>query len=148
VRLAAARPDVEFVIIGSGTGVPALVAAAMRNVHLLGPRPYALLPAYLQHARAGLLPLNDHPANAGRSPMKLYEYAAAGIPVLASRTEDLARRAPAFVRFFDPHDPAATLDSVLRDPPKPDPGEVATHDWSRIAEHVLVTAMADATGSD
>ena len=148
LRLAAARPAVEFVIIGSGSGAPALTAAALRNVRLLGPRPYALLPAYLQHAQAGLLPLNDHPANAGRSPMKLYEYAAAGIPVLASRTEDLARRAAAFVRFVDPHDPAATLDSVLRDPPRPDPGDVATHDWSRIAERVLATAMAKATGSD
>jgi glycosyltransferase involved in cell wall biosynthesis len=143
VRLAAARPDVEFVIIGSGIGASALAGAGLRNVRLLGPRPYALLPAYLQHAQAGLLPLNDHPANAGRSPMKLYEYAAAGLPVAATRTEDLARRAPAFVRFFDPHDPAATLDSVLRDPPRPDPAEVATHDWSRIAERVLAAVSAE-----
>ena len=91
VRLAKARPAVEFVIIGSGNGTSAMAAPALRNIRLLGPRPYALLPAYLQHAHAGLLPLNDHPANAGRSPMKLYEYAAAGIPVLATRTEDLAR---------------------------------------------------------
>jgi glycosyltransferase involved in cell wall biosynthesis len=148
VRLAAERPAVEFVIIGSGTGAPALAAAAPRNLRLLGPRSYAVLPAYLQHAQAGLLPLNGHPANAGRSPMKLYEYAAAGIPVLATRTEDLTRRAPAFLRFFDPHDPAATLDSVLRNPPRPDPAEVARHDWSHIAVRVLSTAMAEATGSN
>jgi glycosyltransferase involved in cell wall biosynthesis len=142
VRLAKARPAVEFVIIGSGTGTATLAAAALRNIRLLGPRPYALLPAYLQHARAGLLPLNGHPANAGRSPMKLYEYAAAGIPVLATRTEDLARRAPAFVRFLDPNAPEASLDSMLQAPPRPDAGEVATHDWSRIAEVVLATTLA------
>ena len=143
VRLAKARPAVEFVIIGSGNGTSAMAAPALRNIRLLGPRPYALLPAYLQHAHAGLLPLNDHPANAGRSPMKLYEYAAAGIPVLATRTEDLARRAPPFVRFFDPLNPEATLDNLLFEPSQPDASEVATHDWSRIAAQVLATALAD-----
>ena len=143
VRLARARPAVEFVIIGSGTGTSPMAAAELRNLRLLGPRPYALLPAYLQHAQAGLLPLNDHPANAGRSPMKLYEYAAAGIPVLATRTEDLARRAPQFVRFFDPHAPEATLDTMLQASPRPDAREVAAHDWSRIAKEVLATALAE-----
>ena len=122
---------------------PPECAAELRNLRLLGPRPYALLPAYLQHAQAGLLPLNDHPANAGRSPMKLYEYAAAGIPVLATRTEDLARRAPQFVRFFDPHAPEATLDTMLQASPRPDAREVAAHDWSRIAKEVLATALAE-----
>ena len=143
IRLAKARPDIEFVIIGSGTDSHLLAVPELHNLRWLGTRPYALLPAYLQHADVGLLPLSDHPANAGRSPMKLYEYAAAGLPVLATRTQDLARRAPSFVRFIDPREPELALDSLLREQWVPDPDEVAEHDWSRIAANVLATARRD-----
>jgi len=143
VRLAKARPEIEFVIIGSGTDSHSLAAPDLQNLRWLGTRPYAQLPAYLQHANVGLLPLNDHPANAGRSPMKLYEYAAAGLSVLATRTQELARRAPSFVRFIDPREPELALDSLLHEQLAPDPDEVAEHDWSRIAEHVLATARRD-----
>jgi glycosyltransferase involved in cell wall biosynthesis len=147
IRLARTRPDIDFVIIGSGPGSAAIAASALRNLRLLGPRPYALLPGYLQHARAGLLPLNDHPANAGRSPMKLYEYAAAGLPVLATRTPELERRTLPFVRFLDPRAPELTLDGLLQDPPLPEPEDLAMHDWSRIARHVLATAQGFGSNS-
>jgi glycosyltransferase involved in cell wall biosynthesis len=148
MRLAAARPDIEFVIIGSGSHIAALAASPLRNMRLLGARPYASLPGYLQHATVALLPLNDHPANAGRSPMKLYEYAAAGLPVLATRTDELARRATSFVRFIDPGEPERSLDALLSERPVPDPAEVVAHDWSRIAARVLAAALTDARGCD
>jgi glycosyltransferase involved in cell wall biosynthesis len=146
MRLARTRPDIDFVIIGSGTAGTAMAASPLRNLRLLGPRPYSLLPGYLQHAHAGLLPLNDHPANAGRSPMKLYEYAAAGLPVLATRTPVLERSTIPFVRVIDPRAPERTLDALLRDRPLPDSEDLAMHDWSRIADRVLATALADAAG--
>jgi glycosyltransferase involved in cell wall biosynthesis len=146
-RLARARPAIEFVVIGSGTRAAEISATSLPNLRFLGARPYALLPAYLQHAALGVLPLNDHPANAGRSPMKLYEYAAAGLPILATRTPELARRALRFVRFFDLEAPEVSLDRVLWENPTPDPRDVAAHDWSRIAERVLATATTNATGN-
>jgi glycosyltransferase involved in cell wall biosynthesis len=148
MRLAAARPAIEFVIIGSGTHTAALEASPLPNVRLLGARPYASLPGYLQHANVALLPLNDHPANAGRSPMKLYEYGAAGLPVLATRTEELARREVPFVRFIDLEDPERSLDALLAEQPLPDPAQIAAHDWSRIAARVLGAALTDAGGCD
>jgi len=147
MRLARARPDIEFIIIGGGTGGAAIATSPLRNLRLLGPRPYAMLPAYLQHAHAGSLPLNDHPANAGRSPMKLYEYAAAGLPVLATRTPELVRRTLPFVRFIDPHAPELSLDDLLQERPIPDPDKIATHDWSRIAACVLDTALKGPHGA-
>jgi glycosyltransferase involved in cell wall biosynthesis len=141
MRLVRARPDIEFIIIGGGPDCATIAASPLRNLRLLGPRPYAMLPAYLQHAHAGILPLNDHPANAGRSPMKLYEYAAAGLPVLATRTPELVRRTLPFVRFIDPCTPELSLDGLLQERPIPDPDEIATHDWSRIAARVLDTAL-------
>ncbi len=141
-ELARARPDVEFVLIGSGTAVPEIAAARLANVHLLGVRPYADLPAYLQHASAGLIPLNAHPANAGRSPMKFYEYAAAGLPIAASLTPEFARRREPFIRFFDPQDPAKALDEVLVGRPIPDRALVASRDWSLIAKAILDHALS------
>lgn len=87
---AQARPDVEFVIAGPGArpGRP-----APSNVEIAGPVPYADVPALLHTARVGLLPLSDNPLNAGRSPMKLYEYLAAGLTVVARETPGI-RSAP------------------------------------------------------
>ena len=143
-RLATARPDVEFVIIGAGNVT--MPTPILANLRWLGTRPYALLPAYLQHADVGLLPLSSHPANAGRNPMKLYEYAAAGLAVLATRTPELARRPPPFVRFIDARPPEVALDCLLWERPIPDPVEVAKHDWSQIAERVLAISLASADG--
>jgi glycosyltransferase involved in cell wall biosynthesis len=142
LALARARPDVEFVLIGSGTAVAEIAASRLENVHLLGIRPYADLPAYLQHANVGLLPLNAHPANAGRSPMKFYEYAAAGLPIAASLTPEFARRQEPFVRFFDPQDPVTALDEILAQGPIPEPALIALHDWSLIAQAILNHAVS------
>jgi teichuronic acid biosynthesis glycosyltransferase TuaH len=61
-------------------------------MRFLGPVDYEFLPSYIQHADIAILPLSDHPANDGRSPMKLYEYFASGLPVIARATSELSRR--------------------------------------------------------
>jgi hypothetical protein len=97
--LAQECPKFSIVLIGPKPSKARLSAGT--NIHLLGPRPYRQLAGYLQHADLGLLPLNDHPANAGRSPMKLYEYAAAGLRVVARRTAEIERRKDPFVICYD-----------------------------------------------
>jgi glycosyltransferase involved in cell wall biosynthesis len=50
-------PKVSFVVIGP----PGPVVEALRglpNVHLLGAKPHALLPAYLRHADVGMIPFD------------------------------------------------------------------------------------------
>jgi glycosyltransferase involved in cell wall biosynthesis len=96
-RLAEARPEMSVILIGPEGGPVPEALCALDNVHLLGPRGYDSIPPYLQHADVGLLPLNDHAANRGRSPMKLYEYASAGLPVVSAATEEVVRRAEDFV---------------------------------------------------
>ncbi|MET0885226.1 MAG: glycosyltransferase [Mycetocola sp.] len=72
------------------------------NVELLGPIPYDSAPALLASAAVGLLPLSDHPGNAGRSPMKFFEYLAAGLAVVATGSPELRRRqAPGVVLYGD-----------------------------------------------
>ncbi len=84
-------PGKHFILAGPGAD-----AAARKlqrpNIHSLGPVSYSQLPALLQACSVGLLPLSPNPANRGRSPMKLYEYAAAGLCVAATATEELRGR--------------------------------------------------------
>lgn len=92
-QLARTHPDWSLVLIGPvgegdpGTDVAAL--AALANVHLLGPRPYAELPAYLKGFDLGLLPLRFNAYTQAMFPMKFFEYLAAGLPVVASAIDAL-----------------------------------------------------------
>jgi glycosyltransferase involved in cell wall biosynthesis len=66
---------------------------------MLGPRPYAALPAVLRSADAGLIPYALNELTMSIFPMKVYEYLAAGLPVVATplpAIEDVreVRRAP------------------------------------------------------
>ena len=92
--LALSHPDLAFINYG-----PATIAkpdSLPPNLHFPGPLPYRDLPNVLQHCDVGFLPMNDHAANRGRSPMKYYEYIAAGLPVLTRRTPEINRRSPEF----------------------------------------------------
>lgn len=71
--LADTLPHANVVLIGPYPKDANSRLGGRGNLHLLGPRSYARLPAYFQHSDIGLLPLSNHPANAGRSPMKLFE---------------------------------------------------------------------------
>jgi hypothetical protein len=84
VRAAArAMPAHTFVLAGPG-GERVAAALSLANIHATGAVPYESLPGLLQACAVGLLPFSANDANAGRSPMKLFEYAAAGLSVAAS----------------------------------------------------------------
>ncbi len=53
------------------------------NLHLLGARPYQSLPDYLRGFDVCLIPFKDNPITWGASPLKLYEYLAAGRAVVS-----------------------------------------------------------------
>jgi glycosyltransferase involved in cell wall biosynthesis len=92
-RVALGHPEWSFVLIGPvGEGDPATDVAALArlaNVHLLGPRSYSDLPAYLKGFAVGLLPLRINPYTQAMFPMKFFEYLAAGLPVVATRIHAL-----------------------------------------------------------
>lgn len=84
VRTAAlAMPAHTFILAGPG-GERVATALSLPNIHATGAVPYESLPGLLQACAVGLLPFSANDANAGRSPMKLFEYAAAGLAVAAS----------------------------------------------------------------
>jgi glycosyltransferase involved in cell wall biosynthesis len=65
------------------------------NIHLLGGRPYRVLPAYVQHFDVGIIPyvLNDW--TRAVDPLKLLEYLAAGLPVVCSAIPEARKYAGA-----------------------------------------------------
>ena len=80
---ALAHPARSFLLAGPGAA-RVTGELGLRNVLALGAVPYETLPALLQSCAVGLLPFSPADANAGRSPMKLFEYAAAGLTVAAT----------------------------------------------------------------
>lgn len=90
-RLTAALPEVTFVLIG-GDRLARQRLSPRRNLKLLGPRPFADIPSYLHYADVGIIPFNVHdygPLINAVNPLKLYEYMACGLPVVATRWREL-----------------------------------------------------------
>jgi len=64
------------------------------NVHFLGVRDYYDLPAYLQHIDVWWLPFCRNEMTIDVDPLKVYEYLAAGKPVVATRLPEIEKFAP------------------------------------------------------
>jgi teichuronic acid biosynthesis glycosyltransferase TuaH len=92
VEAASNNPSMNFVVIGPPNKSISQQLEALPNVWLLGAIPYEKLPSYLRRCQLALLPLSADPSNQGRSPMKIFEYAALGLTVVATATEELQRR--------------------------------------------------------
>ncbi|MFN2386929.1 MAG: glycosyltransferase [Thermoanaerobaculia bacterium] len=91
-QLAAARPDWDFALVGEplDDSFARLEASRFSNVLWLGPRPYSAIPSILSAFDAALIPFRTGPEGANASPIKLYEYLAAGIPVVATPIPECA----------------------------------------------------------
>jgi glycosyltransferase involved in cell wall biosynthesis len=87
-HLSAAFPEVSFVLIGRAEADLAALAGRP-NVHCLGFVPYAELPQYARYFDVGLIPFVLNRLTLAVNPLKLMEYFALGLPVLATRLPEL-----------------------------------------------------------
>ena len=80
------RPDWSFVLVGPNHegGLSGARALGRRNVIWTGARDYQSLPAYSAAFDVAMIPFRVDPITAATSPLKLYEYFAAGLPVVAT----------------------------------------------------------------
>ena len=115
--LAARRPEYSFVLIGHTFGADTS-ALDLPNIHLLGERPYADLPAYLHGFDACIIPFKDTDLVRATHPVKIYEYAAAGKPVVARDMAELRPMAEACSIASSDEEFARLLDAAVaeRDP--------------------------------
>jgi GT2 family glycosyltransferase/glycosyltransferase involved in cell wall biosynthesis len=89
-ELAKARPDWNFVLIGSTLYADLAPLQGSPNVHLIGEAPYPQLPAYLQAFDAAIIPFKKTPLTQATNPVKLFEYLSAGKPVVATDLDELS----------------------------------------------------------
>lgn len=89
--LAAAFCSGSIVLVGPVTVETAPMVAP--NVHLLGPRGYDELPAYVQAFDVGIVPYIENEWTRAVDPLKVLEYLAAGIPTVASDLPEIAKYA-------------------------------------------------------
>ena len=89
-EVAAALPHISFVLVGQSDQEyhdTVRELAESPNVHWLGRKPWSDLPAYLWGFDVGIIPFALTDFTAGGSPLKLFEYLAAGLAVVATRLE-------------------------------------------------------------
>ena len=89
---ASARPDWAFVLIGFPMGIDdeelARRVSRRDNLFYLGPKPHAELPRYMAHADVAAIPFKLNPVTHASSTLKLFEYMAAGKPIVATPTRE------------------------------------------------------------
>jgi glycosyltransferase involved in cell wall biosynthesis len=149
--VAAARPGYAFALVGpTGLGDPSTDVSALHavpNVHLLGGRRHDELPAVLRAAEAAIIPYASNRLTASIFPMKVYEYLAAGLPVVATALPALAGVGEV-VRAADAATFARALDDALAEDGaaarRARSAAAAAHSWdARLAEIASAVAALD-----
>jgi len=144
-------PAVSFVLIGPveeglDGGLPRLP-----NLHYLGPRAYARVPAYLARFELGLLPWNQGQRNRYAHPTKLREYLAAGCAVVStphpevtgvSSHVSVAGSASGFAAAIQ-----RRLDPAAGDTRSAIAAPMAAHDWSARASQLQAMLAVPSTNT-
>ncbi len=86
------RPDIQFVMIGPVVKVDPASLPQRKNIHYLGPKIYAELPAYIAGWNVALMPFVLNSSTRFISPTKTPEYLAAGRPVVSTPINDVVRQ--------------------------------------------------------
>lgn len=142
---ARALPDSQFAIFGPSPAAPLDLPS---NVHLRGSVAYESVPDVMARGRIGLMPFVDNPSNSARSPMKLYEYVAAGVPVVVPAA--VAARVPDLhgLTTYTAGDAASFVDALvaaLAEETSPSDGDRETarkKDWGSVAGELLEFTLA------
>jgi glycosyltransferase involved in cell wall biosynthesis len=142
-EVAARIPAASIVLIGAvSTTTP-----AGPNVHVVGPVPHDEIPAHLRAADVGIIPYRACAFNDASCPLKLFEYLAAGLPVVASAVDvsavgdaDLARRCDSADSFV-----AAVAALADRDVAARCTALAADHSWD-VRAAALLGVLDTATG--
>jgi glycosyltransferase involved in cell wall biosynthesis len=116
---------VTLLVLGDGDFLPEIKARAaglgLDRVVFAGSVPYADMPHYYASASAGLLPLRDNHYDACKGPIKLYEYMAMELPVIATdigEPREMVNRADCgiLIPFAKPREAAAAIEELLGSP--------------------------------
>ena len=142
--MAAARelPDVSFVLVGPSDAAVdrSLRRDAPHNIHYLGMRSYEEVSDYMCAFDVGLVPYLVNDFNTGSNPLKVYEYFAAGIPVVTTALRSVEERGELVYVARTPAEFSGAIRSALaeRDPQRAESRKAIAeqHSTERIASLV------------
>lgn len=134
--LSAAASVMPVVVAGSATDSYAKRLRAL-PLHWLGPVPVQQIPGLLQAAAVGLLPHHRDGLTASMAPMKLLEYAAAGLPVVSTSVAGV-EGVPRLVVADVASDFSEAVRRVRDEGRRPPPEDwLAEHAWDRVSDRLL-----------
>jgi len=138
-EVARLRPQWHIVLIGDAT-VDLAPYRGIPNLHFLGPKPYADLPAYCKCFDVGLIPFKVNDLTRAVNPIKLREYLAAGLPVVSTPLPEVARGGLPALTAKTAHEFLNLIERVLKsgsDTREARSRSVATETWpQKVAEVV------------
>lgn len=88
-KVAAAKPDWQFIIIGPVVKIDPATLPRYSNIHYLGGKDYKELPHYLSGWDVAMIPFAMNESTKFISPTKTPEYLAAGKPVISTPIKDV-----------------------------------------------------------
>jgi glycosyltransferase involved in cell wall biosynthesis len=137
--VARSLPDLSFVLVGASS-----IDRPWRrlpNVHLLGRRPYAEVPAYMAACDVLIMPWKSNSWIEACNPVKLKEYLAAGKPVVSTWFPQLAAYEGCVTVARDDAGFSRAIREALRHPPEPKKlrDRVRSDSWDSRAERILET---------
>jgi UDP-galactopyranose mutase len=121
-EVALARPNWSIVLVGPIVKIRPDDVPDAANIHWLGPKPYAELPAYLAGWDVATMPFARNEATRFISPTKTPEYLAGGRPVVSTSIADVVRPygEKGLARIADtPADFIAAVEASLAEDPAP-----------------------------
>lgn len=90
-NVAEKHQDWEFVLLGIDYNGAAVDLADHKNIHHLGAKDYQDLPNYAKYFDCAIIPFRQGEIAKATSPVKLFEYMAAGLPTVCTRDLDECR---------------------------------------------------------
>lgn len=149
--LATAHPEWSVVVIGPSCKVDPAEFPQHANLHFLGGREYAQLPAYVKGLDVCLMPFALNEATAFINPTKALEYMATARPIVSTAVEDVVLQFADVVSISNSHD--EFIANCERAVAAPDPERINTglqraagNSWDAIVarlEEYIADALAE-----
>lgn len=111
--VAAARPDVTFVLVGNVARVDVTTLEALPNVRFEGMQPYEAMPRYLRRFDVAIIPFVVGPTTDGMDVVKVYEYLSQGVPVVTTPIREIVAYGDVVRLADDASSFGAALDEAL-----------------------------------
>lgn len=84
-EIAAKKPEYEILLIGINYNGAAKALGKYKNLHNIGPKDYEELPSYAKYFSCAIIPFKKGEIAKATSPVKLFEYMAAGLPTVCTK---------------------------------------------------------------